>query len=131
MPIVGASYNNTSNAGPSALNLNNVRSNVNANIGFLSAYPLGQTGKFKDFSQCKKGKGIYFHSGAKLEILTPLSMQLVPNQKPARAEREGLKGVTDSAAPLAESLGASPRLYWHTDGKQRKEKSIENFQCDT
>lgn len=60
---MGASYNNTSNSGPSALNLNNVRSNVNTNIGFLSAYPLGQTGKFKDFSQRKKGKGIYFRSG--------------------------------------------------------------------
>lgn len=56
MPIVGGSYNNTGNAGPSALNLNNPRSNVRTNIGFFSAYPFSQTGKFTDFSQCKKGK---------------------------------------------------------------------------
>jgi hypothetical protein len=63
LPIVSGSYNNTSNAGPDALNLNNERSNVNTNIGFFSAYPLSQTGTFTDVSQRMKGKGIYFHSG--------------------------------------------------------------------
>nr|DAO73516.1 MAG TPA: hypothetical protein [Caudoviricetes sp.] len=63
MPIVGGSYNNTSNAGPSALNLNNERSNVRTNHGFFSAYPFSQKGAFKDASQCKKGKGIYLRSG--------------------------------------------------------------------
>jgi len=38
VPIRGGSYNNTSNAGSSALNLNNERSNANGNIGFFSAY---------------------------------------------------------------------------------------------
>lgn len=52
----GGHEGNTSNAGPSALNLNNPRSNVRTNIGFFSAYPFSQTGKFTDFSQCKKGK---------------------------------------------------------------------------
>lgn len=33
-PIVGGSWNNTSNAGVWALNLNNTRSNTNNNVGF-------------------------------------------------------------------------------------------------
>ena len=37
MPVVGGGYNNTSNAGPSALNLNNERSGVWASRGFFSA----------------------------------------------------------------------------------------------
>ena len=65
---MGAGFINTSNSGPSALNLNNVRSNVNTNIGFFSAYPLSQTGKFTDFSQCMKGKGIYPRSGEARKI---------------------------------------------------------------
>ena len=56
LPFVSGSYNYPSSAGPSALNLNNPRSNVRTNIGFFSAYPFSQTGKFTDFSQCKKGK---------------------------------------------------------------------------
>lgn len=39
MPIRGSSFNNTSNGGPSNVNLNNPRSNVNNNIGFRSASP--------------------------------------------------------------------------------------------
>ena len=42
VPIRGGSYNNTSNAGSSALNLNNERSNANGNIGFFSAYHFNQ-----------------------------------------------------------------------------------------
>lgn len=38
----GSAFNNTSNSGPSALNLNNPRSNSNDNIGFRSALPLCQ-----------------------------------------------------------------------------------------
>jgi RNA-directed DNA polymerase len=34
LPIRGGSRNNAANAGLSALNLNNARSNVNTNIGF-------------------------------------------------------------------------------------------------
>jgi len=34
LPIRGGNWNNTSNAGVFALNLNNPRSNVNTNIGF-------------------------------------------------------------------------------------------------
>lgn len=39
LPIRGSAFNNTSNSGPSALNLNNPRSNSNDNIGFRSALP--------------------------------------------------------------------------------------------
>jgi hypothetical protein len=42
LPIRGSAFNNTSNSGPSALNLNNPRSNSNDNIGFRSALPLCQ-----------------------------------------------------------------------------------------
>ena len=59
MPIRGASYNNTSNSGASALNLNNLRSNVNGNIGFFSAYHFNQICKFTDLQQHKQmGKGL-------------------------------------------------------------------------
>ncbi|WAK79544.1 hypothetical protein [Clostridium phage Saumur] len=39
MPIRGSSFNNTSNGGPAALNLNNPRSNSNNNVSFRSASP--------------------------------------------------------------------------------------------
>jgi len=39
IPIRGGSWNNTSNAGVFKLNLNNVRSNANGNIGRRSAFP--------------------------------------------------------------------------------------------
>lgn len=38
MPLCGGNWNNTSNAGLFNLNLNNVRSNVNNNIGFRPAF---------------------------------------------------------------------------------------------
>ena len=37
MPIRGSSFNNTSNGGAGALNLNNARSNVNNNVSLRSA----------------------------------------------------------------------------------------------
>ena len=39
VPIRGSSFNNTSNGGAGALNLNNPRSNVNNNVSFRSASP--------------------------------------------------------------------------------------------
>ena len=39
MPIRGSSFNNTSNGGGAALNLNNDRANVNNNVSFRSASP--------------------------------------------------------------------------------------------
>ena len=39
VPIRGSSFNNTSNGGPAALNLNNPRSNSNNNVSFRSALP--------------------------------------------------------------------------------------------
>ena len=38
LPVVGGCYGDTSNAGPSALHLNDERSGVGANLGFFSAY---------------------------------------------------------------------------------------------
>lgn len=40
VPIRGSSFNNTSNGGVAALNLNNPRSNSNNNVAFRSASPL-------------------------------------------------------------------------------------------
>lgn len=37
LPLRGSSFNNTSNGGVSAVNLNNERSNVSTNVGFRSA----------------------------------------------------------------------------------------------
>ena len=39
VPIRGSSFNNTSNGGAGALNLNNARSNVNNNVSLRSASP--------------------------------------------------------------------------------------------
>lgn len=39
VPFRGSNFNNTSNGGVGALNLNNARSNSNNNIGFRSASP--------------------------------------------------------------------------------------------
>jgi hypothetical protein len=40
LPIRGANWNNTTNAGVSALNLNNPRSISNVNVGFRAALPF-------------------------------------------------------------------------------------------
>lgn len=56
LPICGGSWNNESDAGLAALNLNNPRSNVNNNIGFRPAL-LGckkPTSYGKTGSTCKK-----------------------------------------------------------------------------
>lgn len=42
LPIRGGNWNNTSNAGPAALNLNNARSNSNNNIGSRSALDIAR-----------------------------------------------------------------------------------------
>ena len=57
MPIRGSSFNNTSNGGAGALNLNNARSNVNNNVSFLPAV-VPTSGHV----QCVWVKGVYFHS---------------------------------------------------------------------
>lgn len=49
-------YKYTSNSGPSALNLNNPRSNSNDNIGFRSALPLCQEAlRLRPQGQYKQG----------------------------------------------------------------------------
>jgi len=56
LPIRGSAFNNTSNSGPSALNLNNPRSNSNDNIGFRSALPLCQEAlRLRPQGQYKQG----------------------------------------------------------------------------
>ena len=41
-PLRGGNYNNAAAAGLGALNLNNLRANVNSNVGFRPALPLSQ-----------------------------------------------------------------------------------------
>ena len=64
MPIRGSSFNNTSNGGAGALNLNNPRSNVNNNVSFRSASPpyLPVVVPTSGHVQCIWVKGVYFHS---------------------------------------------------------------------
>lgn len=63
LPIRGSSFNNASNSGPSALNLNNPRSNSNDNIGFRSALPLYQEAlRLRPQGPYKRVKGVIFHS---------------------------------------------------------------------
>lgn len=58
MPIRGGNWNNTSNAGLFYLNLNNVRSNVNTNIGFRPALPRSaRTAHLKGRAAARRGKG--------------------------------------------------------------------------
>lgn len=56
-PNRGGTYNNTSNAGPFALNLNNNRANTNANIGFRSALPPSDAASLWACFQYKAIKG--------------------------------------------------------------------------
>lgn len=65
LPIRGGNWNNGSNAGLFALNLNNARSNVNSNIGFRPA--LGD---------CEKLQGYGLAASA------PPKGRLVPGQVP-------------------------------------------------
>lgn len=57
MPIRGGNWNNDSNAGLGALNLNYERSNVNSNLGFRPALACRQIGNFhgSDFGVQAKG----------------------------------------------------------------------------
>ena len=69
LPIVGANWNNTnanntSNAGSSALNFNNPRTNANHNIGFFSAYPfIENTSSTRRRAVKAKGKGLISSTG--------------------------------------------------------------------
>lgn len=71
LPIRGGNWNNGSNAGLFALNLNNARSNVNSNIGFRPA--LGE---------CEKLQGHGLSVGA------PPKGRLVPGQVPKHEQAE-------------------------------------------
>ncbi len=50
LPLRGGNWNNGSNAGLAALNLNNARSNVSSNIGFRPA--LGDRQKLRPHEVC-------------------------------------------------------------------------------
>lgn len=51
-PIRGGNWNNGSNAGIGALNLNNSRSNANSNIGFRPALDTARSNRLKGRCQC-------------------------------------------------------------------------------
>ncbi len=52
MPLCGGNWNNGAADGAFAVNLNNLRSNSNANVGFRSALPSkSDTGNLRVFSQ--------------------------------------------------------------------------------
>jgi len=57
LPIRGGNWNNGSNAGVFSLNLNNLRSNVNNNIGFRVALIISLIFKPKGLKLCIKTKG--------------------------------------------------------------------------
>lgn len=134
MPIVGASYNNTSNSGASALNLNNPRSNVNTNIGFFSAYLFSQKGNvYGHFHSARKGKGSIPDPAARLDKFTLLSMQLVPIAQLAAGRVGGLEGCNGQRRAFSRKLGRiSPADTGILAGYyRRKEKAIENLQSNT
>jgi hypothetical protein len=61
-PLRGGNWNNTSNAGLGALNLNNLRANVNNNVGFRSALsPSQMSGLYGGLSSAE-GKRSYIPS---------------------------------------------------------------------
>ena len=51
-PLRGGNWNNGSNAGLGALNLNNARSNANSNIGFRPALDYARSSTLKGGCQC-------------------------------------------------------------------------------
>jgi hypothetical protein len=57
-PIRGGNWNNGSNAGLRALNLNNERGNANNNIGFRVALIYGQNFNFTELKQSNEQKEI-------------------------------------------------------------------------
>lgn len=62
--ICGGNWNNTGNAGVFNVNLNNLRSNANGNIGFRSALPsYAGGGRIRVLSTVRGDKGVCFHSG--------------------------------------------------------------------
>jgi hypothetical protein len=63
LPFRGGNFNNTTNAGLPALNLNNPRSNSNNNIGFRAALPPQPEGAPHKCARPAQGdKGVYFPS---------------------------------------------------------------------
>lgn len=56
LPIRGGNWNNGSNAGLGALNLNNARSNANSNIGFRPALDNARSEHFTECRQCNNEK---------------------------------------------------------------------------
>lgn len=64
LPIAGGNWNNGANAGVFYLNLNNLRSNSNSNIGFRSALPLQCqiSRRSKDVLPVQGDKGVCFRS---------------------------------------------------------------------
>ena len=76
MPIRGSSFNNTSNGGAGALNLNNPRSNVNNNVSFRSASP-----HFCQQSCSQVGTSSAY--GLKGFISIPKAASREPEKKPA------------------------------------------------
>lgn len=59
VPLRGGNWNNTSNAGLAALNLNNTRSNSNTNIGFRPALQLRLNGTPTGMSLCTIEKELH------------------------------------------------------------------------
>lgn len=63
-PLLRGSWNNGSNAGPRALNLNNAPSNRNSNIGFRSALKQRQKHGFYGADDSAQLNGLYTLSRA-------------------------------------------------------------------
>ena len=55
-PIRGGNWNNGTNAGLGALNLNNPRSNANSNIGFRPALDYARSKHLTGYCQCNNEK---------------------------------------------------------------------------
>lgn len=66
-PIRGGNWNNGSNAGLGALNLNNTRTNTNNNIGFRPALDDARSSNLKGFCQCNLEKDAVTTANAEIE----------------------------------------------------------------
>jgi hypothetical protein len=65
-PLRGGNWNNAASAGVFALNLNNVRSNVNTNIGFRAAFSHSQILRaYWVRFQYGEEKGVCFRAGVR------------------------------------------------------------------
>jgi len=60
MPIRGGNWNNESNAGLGALNLNYERSNSNSNLGFRPALACSRIGRPQGDAFRAQAKGAFF-----------------------------------------------------------------------